>query len=429
VYSVSFKAFSKPKVLSFVVAFAVLSLSSSCGNKSAVQAGGPAMMMMPAVPVRAVQAISSDVPLTLSAVGNVESMAQVDVKSRVAGQVLRVDFAEGQTVQKGELLFEIDPEPLNRQIAEYQANLAKDKALEQQARANVFKDQATLKQSRSAADRGLELSKEGIFSREQTEQVVATADSNQAALDADTAAVESSLAASKADAAKLAETQLQLDYTRITAPISGRAGSIAVKAGNLIKDNDAALVTILQISPINISFGVPEQLLTQIQKYNAANPLEVTATADGGQNTAVGKLDFIDSSVDNTTGTIKLKAAFPNTDHALWPGQFVNVQARLNLEHNRIMVPSRTIETGPQGKYVWVFNSGDNTVAMRPVTVLRTYNPTKNDEESVIGQGLEAGEMVISEGQMRLAPGAKVRLLDKQAQLGASTNTENPGQS
>jgi len=385
-------------------------------------------MMMPAVPVRAVQAISSDVPLTVSAVGNVESVATVDVKSRVAGQVLRVTFTEGQNVAKGELLFEIDPEPLRRQIAEYQADLAKDAALEQQARANVVKDQSMLKQTRSAADRGLQLSKEGIYSKEQTEQVVATADSSQASLDADKAGVDSALAAIGADKAKLAETQLQLDYTKITAPISGRAGTIAVKAGNLIKDNDAALVTLLQISPINVSFGVPEQLLPQVQKYNAAHPLMVSASSDS-QNMATGTLRFIDSSVDNTTGTIKLKAEFPNADHALWPGQFVNVQARLNLEHNRILVPSRTVQTGPQGKYVWVVNSGDNTVAMRPVTVLRNYTPLKADEESVIGAGLQPGEVVISEGQMRLAPGAKVRLLDKQTQLGESTGSGTPGQS
>ncbi len=392
-----------------------------------MHAGGGAMMM-PAVPVRAVQAISSDVPLTVSAVGNVESMATVDVKSRVAGQVLRVTFTEGQNVAKGELLFEIDPEPLRRQIAEYQADLAKDAALEQQARANVVKDQSMLKQTRSAADRGLQLSKEGIYSKEQTEQVVATADSSQASLDADKAGVDSALAAIGADKAKLAETQLQLDYTKITAPISGRAGTIAVKAGNLIKDNDAALVTLLQISPINVSFGVPEQLLPQVQKYNAAHPLMVSASSDS-QNMATGTLRFIDSSVDNTTGTIKLKAEFPNADHALWPGQFVNVQARLNLEHNRILVPSRTVQTGPQGKYVWVMNSGDNTVAMRPVTVLRNYTPLKADEESVIGAGLQPGEVVISEGQMRLAPGAKVRLLDKQTQLGESTGSGTPGQS
>src|SRR4051794_1497711 len=201
----------------------------SCAKKQ-----GPssmAAMMMAPPPVRAVSAAAADVPLTISAVGNVEAIASVDVKSRVAGQILRVDFQEGQNVAKGQLLFEIDPEPLQRQIAQIQADLTKDAAMEKEARANVAKDEATLKQTRAAADRGLALSKEGIYSKEQTEQVVATADSAQAALDADRAAVESAMASLKSDRARLAQTQLQLSYTAITAPMSGRAGAIAVKAG------------------------------------------------------------------------------------------------------------------------------------------------------------------------------------------------------
>jgi multidrug efflux system membrane fusion protein len=163
------------------------------------------------------------------------------------------------------------------------------------------------------------------------------------------------------------------------------------------------------MSPIYVSFGVPEQLLPEVRKYNAHHPLSVQATPDG-ETSVTGSLRFIDNSVDNTTGTIKLKAEFANGDHSLWPGQFVNVQARLNIEHNRIVVPSRTIQTGPQGKYVWVLNSGSDTVAMRPVQVLRNYQPSPSNEQAVIGEGLQAGEMVISEGQMRLAPGMKVKL-------------------
>jgi membrane fusion protein, multidrug efflux system len=369
------------------------------------------MMMMQAAPVRTVAAASSDVPLDTNAVGNVEAASTVDVKSRVAGQVLRVDFQEGQDVHQGQLLFEIDPEPLQRQIAEIQADIAKDVALEQQARANVTKDQAILKQSQSAADRGLELSKEGIFSKEQTEQVVATADSSRASLNADQAAVESSEASLKADRARLEQTALQLTYTKIAAPITGRVGAINVKAGNLIKDNDAALVTILQISPIYVSFGLPEQLLPDVRKYNAEHPLLVEAKADG-EKTVTGKLWFIDNSVDSTTGTIKLKAVFENAGHDLWPGQFVDVRARLNVERNRVTVPSRTVQTGPQGKYVWVMNPADGTVSMRPVQVLRNYSPPSQGEEAVIGDGLRAGEMVVTEGQMRLAPGVKVRVLN-----------------
>jgi len=249
--------------------------SEACQKK---QGPNPMMaMMMAPVLVRATTAVASDVPLTVTAVGTVESVATVEVKSRVAGQVLRVAFTEGQEVAKGQVLFEIDPEPLKRQIAQIQADLAKDEALEQQARANAARDEATMKQARSSAERGLALSKEGIFSKEQTEQVVATADAARASLNADLAAIESAVASIKSDRARLAQTELQLSYTTITAPISGRAGAVAAKAGNLVKENDAALVTLLQLTPIYISFGVPEQLLPEIRKYNAQSPLKVNA--------------------------------------------------------------------------------------------------------------------------------------------------------
>jgi multidrug efflux system membrane fusion protein len=379
-----------------ILVFASL-LLSGCARKER-QNGMKEMMMEPAA-VRAIAVTQSDVPLDVSAVGNVESMTTVDIKSRVAGEVLRVCFQEGQNVTKGELLFEIDPEPMRRQLAEIQANLSKDLALADQARANVTKDNAQIKQTRAAADRGVELAKEGIFSKEQTEQVVATNDTAQASLEADKAAIESAAAAIRADRARLAQTQLQLNYTSISAPISGRAGAINVKAGNLIKDNDAVMVTLLQMSPIYVTFGVPEKLLPVIHQG-----LPVMASAK------TGVLQFIDNSVDAATGTIKLKARFENEDHALWPGEFVNVQTRLNMERDRLIIPSRAVQTGPQGKYVWILNP-DQTVAIRPVDVVRLYKAENTAEESVIGSGLKPGEQVISEGQMRLMPGAKVRLL------------------
>jgi len=372
-------------------------LLASCAEKK--QKNDMAAMMMEPAAVRAVSVVQSDVPLDISAVGNVESMATVDVKSRVAGQVLRVAFQEGQNVTKGQLLFEIDPEPIRRQLAEIQANISKDLALEEQAKANVTKDEAQIKQTRAAADRGVQLAKEGIFSKEQTEQVVATNDSALASLEADKAAIASAEAGLHADRARLAQTQLQLNYTNIVAPITGRAGAISIKAGSLIKDNDAVMVTLLQMSPIYVSFGVPEKILPQLHQG-----LKVFASGKEGV------LQFIDSSVDATTGTIKIKAAFDNADRTLWPGEYVNVQARLDLEHNRLLVPSRAIQTGPQGKYVWIL-SPDQTVAMRPVDVERLYKTVNSVEESVIGSGLTPGEQVISEGQMRLMPGAKVRLL------------------
>jgi membrane fusion protein, multidrug efflux system len=385
-------------------------------------------MMMPAAPVRAIAANSGDVPLDVSAVGTVEAMASVDVKSRVAGQILRVDFQEGQNVEKGQLLFEIDPEPLQRQIAEIEADIGKDAALEQQARANVVKDQASIQQTSASAQRALELSREGIFSKEQTEQVVSTNEQALAALKADQAAVESAVASAKADRARLAQTELQLSYTKITAPVSGRAGAIAVKAGNLIKDNDAALVTILQISPIYVSFGLPQQLLDDVRKFQAQRPLMIRAKPDNDRP-VTGVLKFIDNTVDITTGSIKLKAEFQNERKTLWPGQYVNVEAQLQIEHGRVTVPLQAIQTGPQGKYVWVMNKATDVVEMRPVQVLRNYVPEHGTELAVIGKGLSAGDMVVSEGQMRLAPGMKVQLLQPQTQLSNASTEASAGQS
>ncbi len=187
-----------------------------------------------------------------------------------------------------------------------------------------------------------------------------------------------------------------------------------MKPGNLVKDNDVALVSILQISPIEVSFGVPEELLPEVQKYNAEHPLQIEAAAGGV--TSTGKLVFIDNSVDATTGTIKLKAQFANPQHALWPGQFVDVKARLNLERDRVVVPSRTVETGPQGKFVWIMSPDGSGVSIRPVNVERIFKPLQGGEISVISSGIKPGEMVISEGQMRLMPGAKVKVLPGQSQ-------------
>jgi multidrug efflux system membrane fusion protein len=396
------------RALNFTLLSSVFLLSSGC-SRSNVSAGG-APGGMPPVAVRTVAAQAADVPLEIAAIGNVEAISTVDVKARVTAPILRVAFTEGQDVQKGQLLFELDPETYNRQISELEANIARDVANERQSEANIAKDRATLKNAQSIAERGTQLAKEGIFSREQNDQVVSNAAAAKASLEADQAALESARAAENADRAKLEQTKLQLSYTKIYAPISGRAGAVQVKQGNLANENDTTLVTLLQMSPIYVAFSVPENLLSQVQRFNGAHPLQVTATPSDAPP-SVGTLRFIDNTVDAATGTIKLKAEFPNMQRSLWPGKFVNVRARLHIEQNRILVPSRTVQTGPEGKYVWVMTK-DSKANMRPVEVLRNYTePGATAEKAVIGSGLTPGEMVISEGQLRLAPGATVRVL------------------
>ena len=361
------------------------------------------------VPVRTVLAVSQDVPLEVSAVGNVEAIESVEVKSRVAGQVKSVAFEEGLNVVKGQLLFTIDLDALQRQAAEQQAELERDAAMEQQARAIVARDSASLKQSQSEADIALELGKNGIFSKQRTDQLVTTSDTARAALLSDEAAVAAAVGATKADRARLAQTQLQLSFTNVVAPIAGRAGAVMVKAGNIVRDSDATLVTLLQLSPIYVTFGVPEQILTEVQQLNASDHLTVEAS-NGDGPACEGRLIFIDNTVDATTGTIRLKATFPNTDQALWPGEFVKVRLRLRMEKWRTVVPEASVQNGLDGKYVWLIKSGLATMA--PVSVLRTYQPESGPEQAIVVNGISPGDTIVTEGQLRLTPGARILLLD-----------------
>jgi multidrug efflux system membrane fusion protein len=361
-----------------------------------------------AVPVRVVRAVAQDVPVEILAVGNVEAMDSVEVKSRIAGQINRVAFEEGQSVTRGQLLFSIDRDALERQSAEQQAELERDAAVEQQARAVVARDSASQKQSQSEADVATKLGALGVISQQRVNQLATSRDTSQAALLADQAAVEAAVGATKADRARLAQTQLQLNFTDVVAPISGRAGAVTVKAGNMVRDNDTTLVTLLQLAPIYVTFGIPEQSLAEVQRLNANGQL--TVDAGTGDSLLQGHLAFIDNTVDATTGSIRLKANFPNADKTLWPGEFVNVRLRLRTEANKTLVPEFAIQDGLNGKYVWLARSGVATVA--PVTVQRTYKPQNGPEQAIVASGINPGDMVVSEGQLRLTNGARISLLD-----------------
>ncbi len=394
-------------ISTLILSACILSLLSSCGVRGTAGGATPPE----SVAVRIISAASSDVPLDLTAIGTVEALSTVEVKSRITGLVLRANFNEGQDVKQGDVLFDLDPEPITRQISELDANLARDIATEKQVRANIVRDQAQLRNAQAQADRSMKLAKDGIVSREQTEQVVSVSDAARASLEADEAAAESAAAAVRADRARLASTNLQLSYTKIVAPMSGKAGTIPVKAGNLVKENETTLVTLLQMSPVFVTFAVPENRLAEVRRSNSGQPLRVAAALSGGGGSAIGTLQFIDNTADPTTGMIKLKGRFENTGRELWPGQFINVSMQLEMERNRTLVPARTVQTGLKGKYVWVMNRQDSTVTMRFVQVLRNYTPLGGGEQAVIAAGLKPGETVISEGQSRLAPGAKVRVL------------------
>jgi multidrug efflux system membrane fusion protein len=361
------------------------------------------------VPVRTAPVTLQDVPLEVSAVGNVEAINSVEVKPRIAGEVKQVAFHEGQSVTKGQLLFAIDPDAIQRQAAEQRAELERDTALEQQARAVVARDAASQKQSQAEADVAVALVKDGILSQQRTDQLVTASETARAALHSDQAAVEAAAGTAKADRARLQQTQLQLNFTRVTAPISGRAGAVLVKAGNIVRDNDTTLVTLLQLSPVTVSFGVPEQVLAEVQRLSRQGSLTVEASTSGGASLQ-GSLVFIDNTVDTTTGTIRLKATFSNTDNALWPGEFVNVRLRLRMENGRMVVPAAAVQDGLDGKYVWLIQSGIATTA--PVTILRTYRPVNGPEQAIIASGIHPRDAVVTEGQLRLTPNARVLLLN-----------------
>jgi multidrug efflux system membrane fusion protein len=361
------------------------------------------------VPVHASLALSQDVPLEVSAVGNVEAIESVQVKSRIAGEITRVAFAEGQSVSKGQLLFTIDPDALERQATEQRAELERDTAMEQQARAVVARDAAAQKQSQSEAKVAQELAKDGILSQQRADQLATTSETARAALRSDQSAVDAAVGTINADRARITQTQLQLKFTNVVAPIAGRAGAVMVKAGNMVRDNDTTLVTLLQMAPIHVSFGVPEQVLSTVRQLNAGGRLAVEAS-NGAEAALEGHLDFIDNTVDTTTGTIRLKAEFANANGALWPGEFVNVRLRLRMERGRTVVPESSIQDGLDGKYVWIVKSGIATMA--PVTVLRTYKPENAPQQAIVGSGIRPGDMVVTGGQLRLTPGAHVELLD-----------------
>jgi membrane fusion protein, multidrug efflux system len=360
------------------------------------------------VPVRAVRAISQNIPLDIAAVGNVESMNGVAVKSRISGQVERVAFQEGENVARGQLLFTIDRTALERQAAEQLAELSRDAAMEEQSRAIVARDVATQRHSQSEAEVAGQMLKLGVVSGQHVDELVTARDTASAGLRSDQAAVQAAQAARKADEARLAQTQLQLSQTNVVAPIAGRAGAAVIKAGNLVANDGTTLVTLMQMTPINVTFGVPEQVLPEVRRLNAQGGLAADASYNGGVRE--GRLAFIDNTVDSATGTIRLKATFPNTDGALWPGEFVHVRLRLRVDPSRTVIPNASVEDGINGKYAWLVRAGHATMAS--VTVVRTWLPENGPEVAVIGNGIRPGDLVVTEGQLRLTPGVRVSLLD-----------------
>ena len=356
-------------VLAATVVFSGCSRSDKSGAKKGAGGGGPP------VPVLVAKAVETNVPVQISAIGNVTPCSAVAIRSQITGKLQEVHFKEGQTVKQGDLLFTIDPRP---------AQAALD-----QAKANLARDAAQLENARIQFAREKKLFESKLVSQEEFDNARAAMDVQQGVRQADQAALTNAI--------------LNLAYTSITSPMDGLAGSQAVFVGNIIKSPDDVMLSINQMRPIYVSFAVPERYLPEIRREMGKKPLKVETSFTGMTGAAPeGELTFVDNAVDTTTGTIQLKATFANQDNVLWPGQFVQVMLTLSELPNAVVVPSQAVQTGQNGQYAYVVDK-DQIVEQRPVTIGPSYNG-----ETVVQSGLKAGEIVVTDGQLRLAPKFKV---------------------
>ncbi len=387
------------------MAFAALvPLLVGCSSSGSGGTSAPARNQS-AVPDDVADVTEQTVPVELQAVGTVEAYSTVKVTSQVSGPLKSVHFKEGQTVQEGDLLFLIDRRPFQAALDQAQADLERQRALLDQARANLTRDEAQAETAQVEAKRYATLLEKGVVTKEQYDQQRTNAQTLAASVKADKAAINSAEESVKAAQAAVASAKLQLSYTSIDAPVSGLTGALLVEPGNVVQANTTTLVVIKQIRPVYVTFSVPEQHLDEIRKYMARGEPNVKATPSEGAGEPVeGKLTFMDNAADPSTGTIGLKGTFPTTKQELWPGQFVDVVVTLTQEKGALAVPSRAVQTGQSGEYVFVVKP-DMTVESRSVTVGRTVGSV-----SVITKGLQRGEQVVTDGQLRLSPGAKVEI-------------------
>jgi multidrug efflux system membrane fusion protein len=358
--------------LAMVVYSLVLALAGGCARSDAPKPGA-------GVPVLVATAVVTNVPVQIDPppVGHVAPMQAVNVRPQIGGIISQVNFKEGQEVKQGDLLFTIDPRPAQAALTLARANVQRDEAQLVNAKIQFARDQKLFDQSLISQD---------VF------------DTSKATVDGLTGTVA-------ADHAAVTNAELNLQYTEIRAPIDGRTGSLRFHAGNVVKSPDDILLTINQTHPIYVEFAVPEQYLPEIKREMRERTLPVSVAFQGmSAPPPQGKLTFVDNTVDETTGTILLKATFSNENGTLWPGQFVNVTLTLSELKDVVVVPSQAVQTGQDGEFVFVVKP-DRSVEERPITAGLTYRG-----ETVVEKGVAAGETVVTDGQLRLTPGVAVNI-------------------
>jgi multidrug efflux system membrane fusion protein len=377
----------------------VLTGALACTEKSP-GAGGGGGRQRPAegpVPVLVATATQKTVPVEIKTIGSVEAYATVSVKAQIEGTLDRVYFKEGDEVTSGQTLFTIDPRP-------FVADL-------QQAQATLARDRVTAANARRVAERAIDLYGREIVSQEERDNAVTAVQTADALVRADQAAVESA--------------RVRLSYCTIRSPLTGRTGDLRVDRGNIVRNSDV-LVTIVQTSPVYVTFSANESRLPEVRKYMAACLLKVLAWPDSSGSAPVeGVLTFVDNTVDPTMGMVMLKAAFPNKDKALWPGQYVDAALVLTEEPDMTVVPADAVQAGQQGSYVFVIGN-DMKAELRPVVSERTFEETAGGPRlSVIQKGVKPGERVVTDGQLRLLPGSPVQI--KEGLTTGTTQTSRAG--
>lgn len=360
-------AMTSHRPLTVAAALLVLGILTACGAP-------PPKGGMPPAPVTVAESARKDVPIVLTAIGTVAAYNSVNIKPLVGGEITRVEIKEGQDVRQGDVLFVIDPRPYEAALGQAQGILARDKA--------------QLVSAEAQAKRYAELVQKDYITKQDYDNAVSAAGALQASVQADEAAV--------------AAARLNLAYCTVRAPVAGRTSNLLIQLGNVVKANDVPVLVLNQIVPIYVSFSVPEGNLAQIRSQQAAGALRVTAAPPSGGKRFEGELSLINNTVDSTTGMILLKATFPNEDKALWPGSFVQVSLTIGTDKGAVVVPEKAVQEGQHGNFVFVVKP-DGTAEMRPVTVGQRRN-----DEAIIEKGLQAGEEVVTDGQLRLFPGARV---------------------
>ena len=390
---------------------------TGCANKAAQQG-----FERPPAPVWVTAAIMQDVPTYLDAIGKTAAREVVSIQPQVSGRITKIHFTDGANVKKGDMLFTIDTRPFEANLRQAQANVSRDLALKRQAEANLARDIAQEKYGEVEAKRYRTLVEQGVVSREQYDQVQSNADSLKATVEADRAAIHSAEEAIKVDTAAVESAKVELSYCYIRSPIDGRAGQRLVDMGNVVNPGGSgsgsatnssgsgtsgsgnSLLVIERLDPIYADFTISQNDLPNVQQQMRAGTLKTEVRLPDSEDSVTGQLTFLDNAVQNTTGQVNLRATIPNEGHRFWPGRFVNIRLVLSTIHGAVLVPATAPQMSAKGSYVYVVKQ-DSTAEQRPVSLGQ-----RQGDLVVIEKGVEPGERVVTNGQVGVTPGGKVRI-------------------